>query len=88
MAARKMNHANLFTVEMDRHALIEGDDWQRFFWSRIDFPRALTTFLQAFSHIRLRDYRGLSTKCGISARVIAVPVGIENEFELSLAQSL
>src|SRR4051794_1275288 len=82
MTVRKVNRTNVFAVEMYRQRIIERDYRQRFFRRRrrraIEHGRLLFG-RKTLAHVVVRDDRRLWSKHDVAARMISVPVSVENE---------
>jgi len=82
VAMWEVNRANLFAVEMDREVLIESDYRQRFFgrrWSSVLEEFGLLFGCHSLANVIVSDDRRFGSKCDVAARVISVPVRVENE---------
>src|SRR6185503_1817138 len=85
VAMWEVNRANLFAVEMDREVLIESDYRQRFFgrrWSSVLEEFGLLFGCHSLANVIVSDDRSFRSKHDIAARVISVPVSVENKPQL------
>jgi hypothetical protein len=82
-----MDGLDLFAVEVDGERLAEGDDRQRSRGGRIDLRAAdRLPCREALPHVVVGDDVRLAAEDLVATGVVAVPVGVENEFELASAE--
>ena len=76
MAGSEMNDTDLLTVEVDRRGLFEGHDWK----GRL---RSLGLAGKSLPDIAVGDNDRVLAELSIPSRVIAVPVGVQQELRLA-----
>jgi hypothetical protein len=76
-----VDHVDFFSVEVQGERMIKGNNRQSFLGnSRIFLIR------QALADVAMGDDRGLAAEMGVSSGVIPVPMGVQNELQVSLIQ--
>src|SRR6187455_2122429 len=81
MRGRNVDRLDLFAIEMDRKRIVESNDGQPCFSVRL-VPT------QSLSHIGVGNDMCFAAQLGVTTRMVAVMMGIENEFKLSGIQLL
>src|SRR5690242_4291746 len=88
---REVNHANLFTIEVDRQRLIERDHRKSLFGR--SGSRCLKEFRslfsrKAFPNVVMRNDWSVASERGIASRVISMPMSIKDKLQFTVAKIL
>jgi hypothetical protein len=79
--------ADVLAVEMEGQALVEGHDRERRLYGRLHRPAEdRAALLQALADVRVGDDRRELGEGRVAPRVVAVPVGVEDEAHGLLAE--
>jgi len=82
MAIWDVYGADIFSVHVNRRAIIESHDGQGFLWRRSDAVAANgPTFLQPFANVIVRNDGGFRSKRRVAPGVIAMKMSIDNKPE-------
>src|SRR6185437_2884676 len=85
----KVDGADVFSVQVDGNFIFKGDDRQRDFGcGRSVSESALAAGLEALAHVFLRDDGRLLAEMRIAAGVVAMPVGVDHEFDRLVCDAL
>src|SRR5262249_55204099 len=88
VAVGQVESSNVFAIQMHGGAVVEGDHWQGFFWSRLGCIAQNTAASgEALADILVRNDRCFFSELYVAAGVITMKMRVEDELEWLVGDS-